>query len=429
MVKIKKIAWLIIISLSACVFSQSDIDTAYSQAPDPSAGVSSAEPSDEYRPDGYYEPYDFSFVKTPQQQQQSQQQPPPEYPQGGQQQPQNQTTANTPQYTSPPAYEPATPQAPSYEPPPITVPEAPDFTGANGTAPQAVTQPVVSTVDLSVINPQNTAGTTQAQTPNTDPGQNPVKAVPDKTQQTQTTQKQPAQAVKTQNTPPAANDILKLFVKKQKALRYQLKDAELSGTLDKITSGEMLMDANWNQILESVQKYYNEAITNTISAQITDEEFERINSVLYTYICGGAFGAYDSAIMKYKNNYFAFFGPMEKSLQNLNVKNDNSEERYKLLRLLGGDIIKVVSNKLFIFSLKPLSLCVNDIMREVGNGEYYKIEVLFRVMTSADTPVRNLVRPFFQLLKAKVGDACNIEKNSIIRNNFSRAFEMLNKIQ
>jgi len=425
--KIKKIAWLIITSLSACVFSQGAIDTAYSQAPDPSAGVSSAEPSDEYRPDGYYEPYDFSFVKTPQQQQQSQQQPPPEYPQGGQQQPQNQTTGSAPQYTSPPAYEPATPQAPAYEPPPITVPEAPDFTGANGTAPQAVTQPVVSTVDISAINQQNTAGTTQTQ--NTGTGQNPVKAEPDKTPTPQAVNGQQAPAVKTQNPAPAANDVLKFFVKKQKALRYQLKDPGLSGTLDKIASGEMLMDANWNQILEAVSKYYNEAITNTISAPITDEEFERINSVLYTYICGGAFGAYDSAIVKHKNSYFAFFGPMEKSLQNLSVKNDNSEERYKLLRLLGGDIIKVVSNKLFIFSLKPLSLCVNDIMREVGNGEYYKIEVLFRVMTSADTPVRNLVRPFFQLLKAKVGDAYGTEKNSIIKNNFSRAFEMLSKIQ
>ncbi|HNY10747.1 MAG TPA: hypothetical protein PKK26_04055 [Candidatus Wallbacteria bacterium] len=418
--KIKKIAWLIITSLSTCVFSQGAIGIAYSQGPDQSAGVSSIEPSDEYRPDGYYEPYDFSFVKTPIQQQQSQQQPPPEYPA---QQQQTQTTPQQ-QYSSPPAYEPATPQAPTYEPPPITVPEAPDFTGTSGAAPQAATPPVVSTIDLSVMNPQNTAGTGQSPATNQAPA--PANAPNSKTPATPTQQ---ASNTRQPNPSAATNDILKFFVKKQKALRYQLKDPDFSGMLDKIASGDMLMDTNWNQILEAVKKYYNEAINNTITAQITDEEFERINSVLYTYICGGAFGAHDSAIVKYKNSYFAFFGPLEKSLQNLNVKNDNSEERYKLLRLLGGDIIKVVSNKLFIFSLKPLSLCVNDIMREVGNGEYYKIEVLFRVMTSADTPVRNLVRPFFQLLKAKVGDAYNSEKNSIIKNNFSRAFEMLNKIQ
>jgi len=227
---------------------------------------------------------------------------------------------------------------------------------------------------------------------------------------------------------PAAST-LKLLIRAQKPLRYQLTNDKLSGILDKVIINENVEDESWNLIAGSVKNYFNEASSNKLNAAVIDDEFEKINAVLITYIYGGTFGAYDGVILKYKNQHFGFLGPLSKEVKNFSIKGENSEERYRLLRLLGGDIVKVISDKLFMFSLKPLSFCVSEIMREVANGEFYKIEVLFRVMSSADLPVQNLIRPFFQLLKSKLFSAYEVEKNQNFKKNYAKAYDILNKIR
>jgi len=224
---------------------------------------------------------------------------------------------------------------------------------------------------------------------------------------------------------------MKLFVRRgKKPLRFKLASENFSANFDRIIGGKNLMDADWQQIYDALLSVYNGAVTEKLSsAEPLEEEFERINSVLITYMLSYGGPNFDSVIVKYKNYYFAFLGPLASPEAASGFKPANPEAKYKLLRLLGGDIIKIISGNTIMFSLKPLSFCVNDIMREVANGEFYKLEVLFRVMTSADAPVRNLVRPFFQLLKSKIAGARDLEKVQQLRANYSKAYELLNKIK
>lgn len=377
-------------------------ERAMAQAPEASSGAanpySNLEPSDDYKPDGYYEPYDFSFVKT--------------QGQGGQQTPAA-PVAPVPD-TPPPDYGvPAAP--PSYEPSAvINVPPPPDFSGTANSYPAG--QAPVQAAGYGQNEPATNQG--GQQTPPAQPVNAPV-----------TPQPLPDVKPPVNNAPAGEQASFKFLASGPKMKRFKLSDADLTRSLDKVISGANVVDKDWLQIMDGVRKYHNGAAANSLTVPPIEDEFERINSVLLTYIYGGTFGKYDAAIMMYRNQYFAFLGPMTRELGALSLKNYNSEERYKLLRLLGGDIIKIISDRLFMFSVKPLSFCVSEIMREVSNGEFYKVEVLFRVMTSAETPIQNLVRPFFHLLKSKLKNAFENEKNAEVRNNFAKAFEMLSKIK
>ena len=413
-----------------CICSAMPCRQASAQAPEAAGGsnpYSNLEPSDDYKPDGYYEPYDFSFVKT-----QGQTNPQGQTSPQGQAQP---TPGPTPGVTDvPPTYPPtdsaplqdpgAPSTPPSYEPSPvINVPAPPDFTGtANGSAAGQNQNNVPLQPPVDPGPDYTPAGQpVQPQQPVVN-NQNPPEPV-----------KQPVKTPANQNGAQTATagdqGTFKFLAHGPKPRRYKLSDNGITHSLDKVINGENVVDTDWLQILNGVKKYHKEAGANALSAPVIDDEFERINSVLLTYIYGGTFGRYDAAIMMYRNQYFAFLGPLSKDLRELSLKNYNSEESYKLLRLLGGDIIKIISDRLFMFSIKPLSFCVNEIMREVSNGEFYKVEVLFRVMTSSEAPVQNLVRPFFHLLKSKIQSAYETEKNAGVRNNFARAFEMLSKIK
>ena len=385
------------------------------------AGLSELEPSDDYRPDGYYEPYDFSFVKTA---------PAPETPSPTQhplppeaygQQP---FTGEQPDFTPPPQNPPPggyndpqmSPEAPVNAPPPdlepIVVPDPPDFNSL--TVAPSPGQPNSVVTDFSTVqNPFNETGAA----PDTGASAHP-----------QNLNISSAQPVSNPAAGKAA-EALKLFVRKgKKPIRYKLTDEAISANIERIVGGKSLLESNWNELHDGLLSLYSGAVSNNLSAaEPLDEEFERINSVLMTYMLSYGAPDFDSVIIKYKTYYFAFLGPL--AGVPTNFKPSNPEAKYKLLRLLGGDIIKIISGSTIMFSLKPLSFCVSDIMREVANGEFYKLEVLFRVMTSADAPVRNLVRPFFQLLKSKIMSARDLEKSPEPRANYSKAYELLNKVK
>lgn len=395
---------------------------AYAQL-DSSSALSELEPSDDYRPDGYYEPYDFSFVKTSP----ASEEPPPtqyplppeaygEQPFTGEQQPG--VPAQDPSGPPPGGYDDPQlgPDGPSMQPPDgmdaITVPDPPDFNSLT-VSPRPGQSDSVVTDFSSVQNPFNEPGAA-SDTGASHPQKVNVAA-----------EKQPAPALTA-----GGGEPLKFFVRRgKKPVRFKLADQNLSVNIERIISGRGLIDSNWSELHDGLLKIYAGAAANTLGAEPLDEEFERINSVLMTYMLSYGAPDFDSVIIKYKNYYFAFLGPFAGESAGAGFKPSNPEAKYKLLRLLGGDIIKIISGNTIMFSLKPLSFCVSDIMREVANGEFYKLEVLFRVMTSADAPVRNLVRPFFQLLKSKILSARDLEKVPELRNNYSKAFELLNKVK
>jgi hypothetical protein len=395
---------------------------AYAQL-DSSAALSELEPSDDYRPDGYYEPYDFSFVKTSP----ASEEPPPtkyplppeaygEQPFTGEQQPG--VTGQEPAGPPPGGYDDPQlgPDGPPMQPPDgmdaIAVPEPPDFNSLI-VSPRPGQPDSVVTDFSSVQNPFNEPGAAS------DAGSSHPQTV------NVVSEKKPSQALTA-----GGGEPLKLFLRRgKKPVRFKLTNANLSANIENIISGRGLAESNWNELHDGLLSIYAGAVANTLGAEPLDEEFERINSVLMTYMLSYGAPDFDSVIIKYKNYYFAFLGPLAGVSSASDFKPSNPEAKYKLLRLLGGDIIKIISGNTIMFSLKPLSFCVSDIMREVANGEFYKLEVLFRVMTSADAPVRNLVRPFFQLLKSKILSARDLEKAPELRNNYSKAYELLNKIK
>ena len=395
---------------------------AYAQL-DSSSALSELEPSDDYRPDGYYEPYDFSFVKTSP----ASEEPPPtqyplppeaygEQPFTGEKQPA--PPARDPSIKPPGGYDDPQlgPDGSSTSPPDgmdaIAVPEPPDFNSLT-VSPRPGQSDSVVTDFSSVQNPFNEPGAAS------DAGASHPQNV------NMVAEKQPSQALAA-----AGGESLKLFVRKgKKPVRFKLTNENLSLNIERIISGKGLVDSNWSELHDGLLNIYAGAVANTLGAEPLDEEFERINSVLMTYMLSYGAPDFDSVIIKYKSYYFAFLGPLAGDSVSSGFKPSNPEAKYKLLRLLGGDIIKIISGNTIMFSLKPLSFCVSDIMREVANGEFYKLEVLFRVMTSADAPVRNLVRPFFQLLKSKILSARDLEKVPELRNNYSKAYELLNKVK
>ncbi|HOT76983.1 MAG TPA: hypothetical protein PK467_14435 [Candidatus Wallbacteria bacterium] len=396
------------------------VEPVYAQGESASA-LSELEPSDDYRPDGYYEPYDFSFVKTGPA---SETPPPTKHPLPPEAYGEQPFTGEQPVISAPdPPAPPQNPPQGGYNDPSlgpdapagpadavISVPDPPDFNALTAVQPAGQQNSVVT--DFSnVQNPFNETG-----------------AAPE-------TKTQPAVSDPGAKSPPAgagkAAEAMKFFVRRgKKPLRFKFSSENFSANFDRIIGGKNLMDANWQEIYDALLSAYNGAVSDKLSsAEPLDEEFERINSVLITYMLSYGGPNFDSVIVKYKNYYFAFLGPLASPEAASGFKPANPEAKYKLLRLLGGDIIKIISGNTIMFSLKPLSFCVNDIMREVANGEFYKLEVLFRVMTSADAPVRNLVRPFFQLLKSKIAGARDLEKVQQLRTNYSKAYELLNKIK
>lgn len=382
---------------------------AYAQL-DSSSSLSDLEPSDDYRPDGYYEPYDFSFVKTLPA---SEEPPPTQYPLPpeayGEQQPEF-TGQGGPAVPPPGGYDDA--QLGPDAPPVIAVPEPPDFNSLI-VSPRPGQPDSVITDFSNVQNPFNEQGVSADISPS---HPQPVTAA---------SENKPPQAL-TKN----GGEPLKFFLRRgKKPVRFKLADESISANIENIVSGRGLADSNWSELYDGVLNIYAGAVANTLGAEPLDEEFERINSVLITYMLSYGAPDFDSIIIKYKNYYFAFLGPLAGVSAASKFKPSNPEAKYKLLRLLGGDIIKIISGDTIMFSLKPLSFCVSDIMREVANGEFYKLEVLFRVMSSADAPVRNLVRPFFQLLKSKILSARDLEKAPELRGNYSKAYELLNKIK
>lgn len=424
-INMKKACAPVFLSLAAAlVFALAPAAASFAQG-DSGAALSELEPSDDYRPDGYYEPYDFSFVKTAP----APETPPPtKHPLPPEAYGEQPFTGEQPDYTPPAGQQPPNPQpggyndpamgpdSPVISPPPggeqFEVPDPPDFNSLTVAPPAGQSSSVVT--DFSTVqNPFNESG-----------------AAPE----TQPSPQQPAVQghAAGQPSPPAVAkgaEALKLFVRKgKKPIRYKLTDASLCANIERIVGGKSLLESNWREIHDGLLDIYNGAVSNNLqAAEPLDEEFERINSVLMTYMLSYGAPDFDSVIIKYKTYYFAFLGPLSGGPSNF--KPSNPEAKYKLLRLLGGDIIKIISGNTIMFSLKPLSFCVSDIMREVANGEFYKLEVLFRVMTSADAPVRNLVRPFFQLLKSKIMSARDLEKAPEPRANYSKAYELLNKIK
>ncbi len=420
--KMRRPAVILIITLIlSAVPAQFAVTPLYAQG-DSGSALSELEPSDDYRPDGYYEPYDFSFVKTGPA---SETPPPTKHPLPPEAYGEQPFTGEQPVVSAPD--QPAAPQTPpqgGYNDPSlgpdapagpadavISVPDPPDFNSLTA-VPAAGQQNSVVTDFSNVQNPFNETGA----------GPEPAgqQAVSDSVPRNV----QPAAAGK-------PSEAMKLFVRRgKKPLRFKLASENFSANFDRIIGGKNLMDADWQQIYDALLSVYNGAVTEKLSsAEPLEEEFERINSVLITYMLSYGGPNFDSVIVKYKNYYFAFLGPLASPEAASGFKPANPEAKYKLLRLLGGDIIKIISGNTIMFSLKPLSFCVNDIMREVANGEFYKLEVLFRVMTSADAPVRNLVRPFFQLLKSKIAGARDLEKVQQLRANYSKAYELLNKIK
>ena len=414
--KISALMKLVYLCLCALVLISHAPGALYAQAGG-GATLSELEPSDDYRPDGYYEPYDFSFVKTaPASETPSPtQQPLPPEAYGADTGQNSQMNSAAPSgVTSTPPMDAPVPAVPPDSAPAVDVPEPPDFSAVSTSAPAGATPPIVTDLN-GVQNPFNEQGASPV---------NERAAQPANVQPVLTSNPAPAVAATLKTEP------LKLFVRyNKKPLRYQVTDDLFGANADKIIGGKSLQESNWKELHSRIVALCGGAVANSLSANRIDEEFERINSVLMTYIMSYGAPDFDNVVIKYKNQYFAFLGPFSPLSRNKDFRPSNPEAKYKLLRLLGGDIIKIIADNTVMFSLKPLSYCVNEIMREVANGEFYKIELLFRVMSSADMPVVNLVRPYFQLLRSKITGALDIEKNAVARSNYVRASELLKKIK
>lgn len=376
------------------------------------------EPDDEYKPDGYYEPYDFSFIKP-------------------------KSISEIPE----PTQYPLPNEFSNYEnkEPIVSSPNIIDQSSNNNNIDYTFMQTSISTEvndnisilpqsdlkQLPTLNFESEQLNFNNDTSNTTNNNN----IPNSTLNMNTLKNNTNNDTLSSSNILLSNVNLESYIKiftfyNKKQVRYKIIDKKLEELIDKAILCN-LNEKDWNEFYKKICTIYLNIINNNLSLLIPlDEEFEKINSVLIKYIQTYNKPEFENMIiLKYKTNFLAFLGIFS-NLNSLELTPTlvENETKYKILRLAGGDILKVY-DKLIVFTLKPLLVCINEILNEVANGEFYKVEVLFRIMSSDDKVTYNLLKPYFQLIKLKFLEVKEKEKINSIKINYSKAYELLNKIK
>ena len=253
MLKLKKISFIltILILLQPCRLLAQTYNadgTASGGGANAGGGINEEiEPSDDYRPDGYYEPYDFSFVKTNQNKTTNSGGPSPVVENSpsspvydSTNQINNSNTANTPDTGAKPEYQP-----PAYPPnEQINVPQPPDF---NETAVTALVLNGKTGVTTS-ITPGALDNNSSNQPPVTGNNSLPANAAANSAAGTQGADPAVTNAGAAAQAGAAELNTLKLLVRAQRPLRYQLTNDKLTNVLDKVIGNENVEDDSWNLI-------------------------------------------------------------------------------------------------------------------------------------------------------------------------------------
>lgn len=301
------------------------------------------EVSDEYRPDGYYEPYDFNFV-----------------PQNGETvsvgEPDSGYPLDTPlpvdDYNNQPAYDPAAYGQDTY------VPE--------------ITAPVYDPA-LQVEMEEAAIQSPVAAEPVPDsPG---VTSIP-------INEKAPIRfLVGIQQNP-------KRFLVASPALARALGQAMVSSE-----------EREWLQLNNEVVKVFSDLSSPEPSYPELYEEFERVNSVLISFIFSGAFGAREGAILKWNDRLFAIVGPLSTRIKVRPVKMTELVER--IAAALGGRLRRSLEDGTRYVDLSSLTGAVDKIMTEVSEGNFAQVKALSDGINTAGDRLKKLLNPFLHLLQAK----------------------------
>jgi hypothetical protein len=310
--------------------------------------------TDEYQPDGYYEPYDFNFV-----------------------------------------------------------PEA------NGNAPNDTTQtqpvdPPV-TYDYSAETYDQDTYIPAEQAPVYD---EPLQVELDETSTYSTTES----AVSSDQNDPISPESEKLPIRfvvgmRQNVKRFIVADKNFNRILHRalVSSNE----SDWLALNGEIIKVYSDLVSIEPSYPEIYEEFERVNSVLISFVFSGAFGAKDGVIMKWNDRLFAIVGPISKRIEMKSVK--SNELVNQLTEVLGGQVRRKFADGTRYISLTPLLDSVNRIMTTVESGSLKEVEILARGLSISGARMKKLINPFFHLLRAKFQQRVT-EKESA---TFKKALEIL----
>ena len=293
--------------------------------------------SDEYHPDGYYEPYDFNMVNSVDSDNSS----------GNQEN--NYTTYYDPQNYDEDTYIPEASE-PSYE--------EPLQMEINQTSKKKVK------IDNPVENNQIISGSDKKTESSLLPSKKrPIKVLVDSFHP-------------------------KRYIVANLNLEKALKNALISSDED-----------SWKILNKKLIKLYADLNSKEPSYPEIYEEFERINSVLINFTFSGGFGARNGMILKWNDRYISVVGPLSPDIKIRRVKKEKLV--YKLTEVLGGKVRKKLSNNTYYIILNTLIHSVNSIMNDVELSNYEKLKVISEGLKLGNKRLKKMIKPYFNLLKLK----------------------------
>lgn len=321
-------------------------------APIPSLDM---EVTDEYRPDGYYEPYDFNFTRA-------------------QNPDQNPDLQLPPGMTLPPDGAPFDPDAPSpggYAPDTF----APD-------APPTYNEPLQAELEYQTIPPPD-SGTAPPEPPPADPP-GPAVAPP------------PADAWAGDTAP------VRFVVGRKPARRFMVAAPPLSAAIGRAFAESVPSSApaNWLAMHGEILKIYADLTSAEPSYPEIYEEFDRVNSVLVTFVFSGAFGAKDGLIVKWRDRLFAVVGPLSVKIPYQAPK--KPELAAKVSAALGGPVVAVLPDGTHIVRLDTLKETLEAMLAEVEGGRFDRVQTVVETAATHGEALRKLLVPYVNLVRAKV---------------------------
>lgn len=327
------------------------------------------EVTDEYRPDGYYEPYDFNFQRAQNPDSNPDLKPPP-------------GMVIPPDGTP---YDPSAPPGADGVPLDTYVPDA---------APPSYNEPLQAELESQDLAPPAVPGVPPDLTPDLPPNPPPY-APPDPAPRPDpaATAPPPMPAAFAADTAP-----VRFVVGRKAARRFMVANPALSAAIGR--AFESGSGADWLAMNGEILKIYADLTSAEPSYPEIHEEFDRVNSVLAAFVFSGAFGAKDGLVVKWRDRLFAVIGPLSTKMKYAAPK--KPELAAKVSAALGGTVAAVLPDGTHVIRLDSLKETLEAMLAEVEGGRFDRVHTVVDAAATHGEALKKLLVPYVNLVRAKV---------------------------
>ena len=349
-------------------------------APPPAPSID-MEVTDEYRPDGYYEPYDFNFQRA-------------------------QNPGTNPDLQPPPGGIPPGPDGA-----PVTTPDGFPGPGDAGGVPPDVYVPDVAPPTYNEplqaeLESQTFTGPPGGFAP---PGYPPPDAPP--------VTPPPAGPALLPAAPASDTAPVRIMIGPKPARRFMVAHPAFSSAISR--AFDLNDEKSWLAMNAELIKIYADLTSDEPSWPEIHEEFDRVNSVLAAFLFSGAFGAKSGLVVKWRERLFLVIGPLSTKIKYARPK--KPELAGKVASALGGEVAAVLPDGTHVIRLATLKETLEAMLAELETGRFDRVKTVIDAANSHGEALKKLLVPYVNLVRSKVEQ----RRETADGENLRRALEIL----